>query len=213
MRVVIVSNGSVSRAEFLLQLIKDDDTVICADGGANQAVAMGFVPKILVGDMDSIETSVLAELSSLGQTEIVRVPPEKNESDTELAMDAALALQPAEIVLTGVLGERIDHSLANIGLLARVPPSIECRIEEARETIILVRKEARIEGWPGRVVSLLPFGAQAHGVTLEGFKYPLVRGDLRQGMTLGLSNVMVSERASVKVSEGELVAVMLRGRP
>jgi len=207
-KAVVLSNGPLGPAEFYLELIEEDDVLICADGGANHAVALGLIPDFVVGDMDSIDTSVLAELSAQGRTELKRVPVEKDESDTELALDVAVDLAPSSIVLTCVLGARFDHALANVGLLARVPAAIPAVIVEPEMSAFLVTDTVSIEGWPGRLVSLLPLFGEARGIDLEGFKYGLTSGVLSPGTTLGLSNVMLGETASVSVEEGALLAVL-----
>lgn len=209
MRAVIWSNGRFGPAEFYLETIKADDYLICADGGANYALALELIPDLVVGDMDSIDTNVRAELAARGLTEFVVVSDEKDESDSELALKAALARRPDEIIMTGVLGDRIDHSLANIGLLSAVPEDVPASIVEPGATLVLVRKTLTLRGRPGQIVSVLPFGGDASGVTLTGLKYPLSDAPLSQARTLGLSNVIVESTVSISVDDGMLLVTIL----
>lgn len=208
MRAVVIGNGHPGPTEFYFTTIRPDDFLICADGGANLALELEFVPDVVVGDMDSIDASVRAELVARGATEFVTAPSEKDESDTELALKNAIARSPDEIILTGMLGGRLDHALANIGLLAAVPDEVKCAIVEPSVRIELVRGSAEIEARPGQVVSILPFAGEATGVTLAGFKYPLNDGVLSADSTLGLSNVMIAETASVAVAKGAVLIIL-----
>lgn len=206
-RVVIMSNGSIGPADFYLKTIRQDDYLVCADGGANAALGLELVPDLVVGDMDSIDASVRAELVARGGTEFLVVPVEKDESDTELALRAALERKPSEILLTAVLGGRIDHAMANIHLLATVPDPIQCAIVEPDQSVRLVRRKLSLAGRVGDVVSILAVGGDAHGVTLTGFEYPLQGATMLQASTLGISNVVRDENAVVSVAEGMLLVV------
>lgn len=206
-RVVIMSNGSIGPADFYLKTIRQDDYLVCADGGANAALGLELVPDLVVGDMDSIDASVRAELVARGGTEFRVAPRDKDESDTELALRAALELEPSEILLTAVLGGRIDHAISNIHLLASVPDHIECAIVEPDQSIRLVRRNLDLVGRTGDVVSIVAVGGDAGGVTLTGFQYPLQGATLRQASTLGISNVVCGEKARVSVTEGMLLVI------
>lgn len=207
MRTVIFSNGEIGPADFYLTTIKPDDYLICADGGANAALALELLPDLVVGDMDSIEPSVRLELCARGSTEIRSVSPNKDESDTELALRAALEREPSEVLLTAVLGRRIDHAMANIHLLALVPDGVPCSIEEPDLSIRLVRSSLTVRGWQGALVSILAVGGDARGVSLAGFEYPLQGADLRQASSLGISNVVTEEVATVSVTSGMVLVI------
>ena len=93
------------------------EAVIAADGGARHAAALGVAIDLWVGDGDSIGEDALAALEAAG-VPLERSPQDKDESDTELAIRAALRLGHDGVLILGALGGRIDHALANIGLLA-----------------------------------------------------------------------------------------------
>jgi thiamine pyrophosphokinase len=212
MRVVIFSNGDVGPADFYLTTIKSDDYLICADGGANAALALELIPDMVVGDMDSIEPSVRLELCARGSTEFRTVSPRKDESDTELALRAALEREPEEILLTAVLGRRMDHAIANVHLLALVPDGVPCSIEEPDLSIRLVRSSLTLRDWRGALVSILAVGGDAWGVTLTGFEYPLEGADLRQASSLGISNVVTDAVATISVASGMVLVIRSSNR-
>jgi thiamine pyrophosphokinase len=192
------------------------DFVIAADGGARHAAGLGLAIDLWVGDGDSIGAEALAALEATGVT-IERSPMDKDESDTELAVRAAVRSGHDAIVILGALGgARIDHALANIGVLAL--PELAGRsatIVDGRSRIRLIRApgpdggavERSLAGRPGDIVSLLPVGPGVEGVTTRGLAYTLVDEPLPAGPARGLSNVRVAADAAVTVRAGLLLIV------
>ena len=192
------------------------DLVIAADGGARHASALGVVIDLWVGDGDSIGETGLAALAATG-VPIDRSPPDKDESDTELAMAAALRLGADGIVIVGALGgARIDHALANLGLLGL--PELAGRpvtVVDGRTRIALIRApgpagravEHRLPGRVGDLVSLLPIGDGVEGVTTTGLAYRLDDEPLPFGRARGLSNLRIARDAVVIVRRGTLLMV------
>ena len=192
------------------------DLVIAADGGARHAAALGVAIDLWVGDGDSIEAATLTALEA-GGVPLERSRPDKDESDTELAIAAALRRGTAGIVIVGALGgPRIEHALANIGLLSM--PELAGRsvtIIDARSRIGLVRApgprgepvEHLLHGRVGDLVSLLAAGDGVMGVTTRGLAYPLVDEPLPAGRARGLSNVRSTLDAAVIVRRGSLLIV------
>ncbi|MEO8437700.1 MAG: thiamine diphosphokinase [Chloroflexota bacterium] len=192
------------------------EVIIAADGGARHAAALGVAIDLWVGDGDSIGADGLAALEAAG-VPIERSRPDKDESDTELAVRAALRLGHAGVVILGALGgRRIDHALANIGLLAM--PELadrEATILDERQRLRVVRApghdgrpiERALPGRVGDIVSLLPYGPGVEGVTTHGLAYPLRDEPLPPGPARGLSNVRSAADASVVVGRGLLLVV------
>ena len=190
--------------------------VVAADGGARHARGLGVSLDAWVGDADSIGESELATLIAAG-VPVSRSSPDKDESDTELAVLEAVRRGADGIVLVGSLGgSRIDHALANIGLLA-MPALADRRavLLDARSRISLIRAPARdgspvrtsLPGRTGDIVSLLPVGSGVVGVTTHGLAYPLDDEPLPAGPARGLSNVRTASDASVSVRSGLLLVV------
>jgi thiamine pyrophosphokinase len=192
------------------------DLVVAADGGARHAPGLGVTIDLWVGDGDSIVGDALEALAAAG-VPIERSRPDKDESDTELAVRAALRLGASGVVIVGALGgPRIDHALANIGLLAMTElAGREATILDERSRIGLIRApgpsgeavERPLSGGIGDLVSLLPMGAGVEGVTTRGLAYPLVDEPLPPGGARGLSNVRAAPDATVVVRRGLLLVV------
>lgn len=192
------------------------DLVVAADGGARHAPGLGVSIDLWVGDGDSIGEDALAALAAAG-VPIERSRPDKEESDTELAIAASLRLGADRIVIVGALGgPRIDHALANMGLLA-LPElaGLPVTLLDEHSRIGLIRApgpdgapvEQALPGAIGGLVSLLPLGAGVTGVTTRGLAYPLVDEPLPAGPSRGLSNVRTGPNAGVVVRRGLLLVV------
>lgn len=190
--------------------------VIAADGGARHAARLGVAIDAWVGDGDSLDADGMAALLAAG-VPMERASPHKDESDTELAVREALRRGAAGLVIVGALGgTRIDHALANIGLLAMAELADRpASLIDARSRITLVRAPGPggapvRRGLPGRsgdLVSLLPMGSGVIGVTTSGLAYPLTDEPLPEGPARGLSNVRTAPDAAVTVRGGLLLVV------
>ena len=194
------------------------DLVIAADGGARHAAGLGVGIDLWVGDGDSLGEAGLAALAAAG-VPIERARPDKDQTDTELAIRAALARGADHLVIVGALGgRRIDHALANVGLLALADlAGRHAVVLDARSRISLLRATVpaglpgddrlTLAGAPGDLVSLLPHGGDVHGVTTDGLAFPLADEPLSLGSTRGVSNVIRRRGASVVVRRGFLLVI------
>ena len=207
MRAVIVASGEFDASDAAW--LAGADLVVAADGGANTLERLGRRPDLLIGDMDSIEPALVGRLEST-DARIVRHPTDKDASDTELAVDAAIEAGATEIVLLGAMrGDRLDHALANLLLLAGARPAgREVRAVHGATRVRAVRGGASIalEGEIGDQVSLLPIG-EATGVTTTALRWPLVGATLPMGTSRGISNVIDGPAAAVRLDGGMLLVV------
>ncbi len=207
MRAVIFANGHFPGPAFIRAFLVKDDCIICADGGAAHALALGLAPRLVVGDMDSLCPDSRRMLQSRGIPFKV-YPAAKDHSDLELALQKALELHPEEIVFLGALGGRIDHAFVNIMLL--LPPlerGIPARIVDENQELRVFKRELVLEGKPGDMLSLFPLDAAVSGVVTEGLVYPLRGETLCRGSTRGLSNAFKVSRARITAGPGLLLAV------
>jgi thiamine pyrophosphokinase len=217
MVALLLADGEAPRRTFLDAAWPDwldgVDLVVAADGGARHAEALGLAIDLWVGDGDSIDPGALAALEGAG-TEVRRASADKDESDTELALRAALVRQPGGIVIVGATGgPRLDHELANLGLLAMpelgdlVVWLLTPRARIGRLRMPGGPARTRSVGRPGDTVSLLPFGGDVRGVTTHGLRYPLLDEDLLLGPPRGLSNVVEADDAGVTIRDGLLLVI------
>ena len=187
--------------------------VVGADGGATKAEALGLRPDVVVGDLDSIDGPALDRLRAAG-VPVEAWPAQKDASDLELAVRRALELDPARLVILGALGgARLDHALANLLLLC-LPElagrDVSCLDATTRVRVLVGPGRLVLAGRAGDLVTLLPVGGSADGVTTDGLGYPLRDGRLLVGPSRGLSNVRVASEAAVRLERGRLLIVESR---
>ena len=140
---------------------------------------------------------------------IERHPAAKDATDLELALDAAIALEPTRILVLGSAGGRLDHLLGSILLLGDAryaTATVDAYLDDNR--VHVIRGSRTLTGTPGDLVSLIPVHGPAEGVTTDGLDYPLRDETLPAGTSRGVSNVFagLGGRAS-RVARGCLIAV------
>ena len=210
-RTVIFANGTVSDLEAARAVLAPGDSLVAADGGLRYFQALGQPPHMVVGDLDSITAADEASLAEAG-VRVERFPARKDETDLELAVRLAVAEGAQDILIFGALGGRWDQTLANLLLLAHPDfRSVRVRLLDGTQQIYLVQGQTTIEGRAGDTVSLIALNGDALGVTTAGLDYPLARGTLRFGSTLGISNALLGTRATVSVESGLVVCVVIGG--
>ncbi len=185
------------------------DVVIAADAGATTADVLGLRPDLAVGDFDSIGPGGLERLRAAGIA-VEIAPTAKDESDTELAVRAAVARGADALTIVGGLGGRPAHLVANIALLAL--PELEglaTELLDGSTRVGLVRpgQVRELAGRVGDLVSLMPLGPRVDGVTTAGLAWPLDDEPLPLGPARGLSNIRVATVARVSIRSGILVVI------
>ncbi len=210
MRAVVVGNGSLRPTRALREILARAQLVVCADGGVRAARALGVAPHVVIGDFDSLDAVGLTWARRRG-ARLIAHPREKDKTDTELAVEYALGAGADELDLLAVLGGRVDHALANVGLLIQVAGQHRrARILHGRTELFLAEGQTPIPGRRGDLASLLPLADSVAGVTTQGLKYPLVDSVLHISTTLGVSNEVSAPPASVSVRRGWLLVVVKR---
>ncbi|MGH3545245.1 MAG: thiamine diphosphokinase [Mycobacteriales bacterium] len=204
--VVVVAGGDPP-APADLNGVPADAVVIGADRGVAYARELGLQVAVAVGDFDSVPAEVLAAVAADG-ARIQRYPAEKDATDLELALDAALEFQPRRVVLLGAYGGRCDHELANL-LLAAAPryASLNIQARHAGATATVIHRSAELSGAVGELVSLLPVHGSATGVETSGLRYQLRGEVLEAGSSRGVSNEFLQPQAQVRLRSGVLLAI------
>lgn len=210
MKAIIISNGNIEKDEFYRRLFKKEDPqfIISVDGGTNHLKRLGIIPNFIVGDLDSISKETLEYFKKLN-VEIMKYNTQKDETDTQLAIELAIKLKVNEVILLGSLGTRIDHSLANIYLLEYiVKKGIQAQIIDQCNRIYLIDKKIKLKGKKGDLLSLLPFSDIVKGISTKGVKYHLKNGEMKKENPYGISNVFKDEIAEISIEEGLLLVIL-----
>jgi thiamine pyrophosphokinase len=202
--ILIFAGGEHPGAELADEL-PAADLAIAADGGYDLARSLEQPIAVLVGDMDSIVATDIPET-----VVVERHSPDKDQTDLELAFELAIREDPARIVVVGGDGGRLDHELAAAGLMCsrRWEGAGEIDWVSSRGWAHVVHHHRIIHADIGALVSLVPMGGPAGGVTTKGLRWELKDQVLEVGTTLGVSNVMTSPVAEITVTSGCLLVVI-----
>ena len=210
-RCLIVTGGTIDIAfakDFLSQ--RSYDYVIAADAGLEVLRPLHISPNAVVGDLDTVDKKVLEEYQNQPDIEFEIHKPEKDETDTELALLTA-ARQGCEAVdILGALGGRMDHAIGNIQLMYQFfCQGMEVKIYDARNRLYLLggHKVFHREEVYGKYISFLPMTETVEGLTLRGFKYPLQRRTIGLGTSLCISNELKREEGILELERGVLLCV------
>lgn len=201
---IIFCGGGAARLEVD---VPPDALVIAADSGLAEANRLGVRVDLLIGDMDSVASGDLEAYERAGG-EVQRHPEDKDATDLDLAITAAIVAGAGHLTVVGGDGGRLDHLLGNALLLASpryAAAEIDGVFGGAR--VHVVRRRRELTGRPGEVVSLFALGGPARGVVTEGLRWPLAHATLDPGSTLGISNRFLADHASVTLADGVVLVV------
>lgn len=212
-RILIITGGYLS-IDFAREYIDNHnfDSIIAVDSGLAYAEKLNVNLSYLVGDFDSVPKEVLDKYYRMAEIDgypiIKKFNPEKDLTDTQIAIELAISLDAVELTILGATGTRIDHLLANIQLLGITrKKNISTFIIDEHNKIYLLDHCTTImkENLYGPFISLLPYTEVVKEVTLRGFKYPLQNRDIHIGTSLGISNEVTAEQAEIIFQSGILI--------
>ena len=214
---IIVSGGNIHK-DFALDFLKKNKTehtcLIAADRGVEFFRGTEFRPDVAVGDFDSLSAEGKKYMETLTHTKIIRLKPEKDDSDTQSAAKYAMEQGTEKIMILGATGNRIDHLMANFALLLLGKSrGVEIILADAYNYMCLVESGTILkkEEQFGKYVSFFPVAGDVSGLTLKGFKYPLNGHYLKvEDSGLTVSNEIAEAEAEVTFDKGELLMIMSR---
>jgi len=208
MHVLIVLGGETPGEELLRSQAQKADFIIAADLGAQYALAAGVMPHLVLGDMDSLPgAEVLEKLPA--EVQVRKYPCEKDETDGQLAVDAAIVLGAQQVTVLGALGRRLDHALGNLLLLIRLARSgVQASLLDEHTCVKAVKGSVSWRGHTGDILSLIPFGDGVHAGHTAGLKYALDAMTLLPcDAALGVSNEFTAEECSFCIEGGWAFAI------
>ena len=209
-RLIIFANGLVPDLEAARHLFQPDDILYAADGGTQHALALGLMPSVIIGDLDSLTRDDRRKLEA-SEVEIQQYPRDKDKTDLELALHLAIEAGHHEILIVGALGGRLDQTLGNLALLSEARLlSYDIRLDDGVEEAFITRNRCEIHGRPADIVSLIPWGGEVTGISTEGLRWPLRSETLFPDRTRGISNEMSHEMASINLKTGLLFVIHYR---
>ena len=203
MKAFIYTGGAILPSN-ITEHPKGDDLRIAADSGYENAVTLGERVDLLLGDFDSLKTSELPR-----DVEQIRVPAEKDFTDTQLAVDTALKKGADEICIVGGLDGRLDHTLSNLAILEDLSAKrIHATITNGYNRVRYIESTSTLIPKSGyRYLSLLCLSQKAKGVSVEGCKYPLKNATLTRSFQYAVSNEVDGNCALISVRKGGIYVV------
>ena len=191
MKKALIITGGYLNTERVSAYAKDFDMILAADSGYLTAQKLNISPDIILGDFDSAEIPYT-------DAEILKVPAEKDETDTMLACTVAVERGAAELLILGGTGGRADHFLSNLFLLESLcDKGISVSLSDGENTLRILRDETTSVPNRGGYFSL--FALDTCTVTIDRCKYPLNHYTLTRTHPFAVSNEVIGEAATVTV--------------
>ncbi len=207
MKAFIYTGGTIL-PDGITERPKAGDLCIAADSGYRNAKLLGVTVDVLLGDFDS-----LGEPKDVGEkTEILRVPAEKDFTDTQMAVETALARGANDIVIIGGLGGRLDHTLSNLAILEDLSArGVYALITDGQSRARYLAATSTLLARSGfRYLSLIAATEKARGVSVEGCRYPLKNATLTRNVQYAVSNEITGNCALVSLKRGALYIIESR---
>ena len=204
-KIAIIANGYIKNPKFHKDLLKDADIIICADGGVNNAKKIGVTPNYIIGDLDSASKSSIELFKD--KSKIIKDDNQDN-TDLEKALSLAETLNPSEILIMGAIGDRIDHTLANIMCLTKINSDIKAQIIDEKNIIELVENSADISGDKNDIISIVPI-TDISNLCYTGLKWNVENLDTNIGW-FGISNMLEEKNANISLSNGKILLIRVR---
>lgn len=198
-KCIIVANGNIPRKkDILFFLRKGYDTIICADGGANSIRKLGLVPYFIIGDFDSVKNDTLNYFSN--KSKIIKIK-RQNDTDVEKCLKFAIKKKFSEAILLGVTGDRLDHTICNLGIVIKFFSKIKCCISAEKSFLIPINSETILKTVPNETISLYAFDDKTI-ISTKGLKFPIKKSTLPFGKKESTSNVALSNSATLNIENG-----------
>lgn len=198
-RILIICNGGPEKKEFLQKQASRADLVICADGGADKALAAGVTPAVVIGDLDSVSAKAKKAFKNSIWIKVAR----QDNTDMEKALDFALEQKPGECVIVCAAGGRTDFAISNFIDSFKYCGKLNFYFAGENWLAYPIKKSAEFNARKGDRVSIIPFGG-IKGLTLTGLKYTLKNFNLKKDRT-GNSNTAAGKKFKVDFKSGNIL--------
>jgi len=208
-RIGIVCNGELYPK--IVTEIQKDDLVIGVDRAAYWLIEHGVIPSVAVGDFDSTNRGEFDKIKKFIPT-VKKYSPEKDFTDTELAVRYAIQQKPSSIIIYGGMGTRLDHTLGTLHLLERCQKLGILTVfrDQTNEAVVLGRGRTILKKREGsKYVSIIPI-TNSIQISLSGFTYEIAKKTITRGQTIGISNEFYGRQATITVHRGLAFVIQSR---
>ena len=205
MNVAIVSGGTAPSERLVRNYLEKVDFIIAADRGSECLYNYGIIPDLLLGDFDSVKKEIL-DTVKLQIKEVLEFPPEKDYTDTEIAIIEAIKRGAKKIYLFGAIGSRMDHTLGNIGLILTTKKrGATLEIIDDNNRVYLGEKKMKLFGEYGETISFHALCDKVKGFKIRDAKYNLETCDMNLLEPRAICNEFVDTPIEISYEEGELL--------
>ena len=210
MKALIVSGGNPPSKELLFSLLDNIDIIIGADKGCDTLDKYNIRPNYILGDFDSVNPKALKALEDMGIARY-KFKKEKDDTDTKIAVDLAIEKGATEIYMLGVTGTRLDHTMANIGLLGYcLEKGIKSYIVDEFNKIYLTDEPLILKGEKGQVISLRAYNEEVINFNIEGSKYDLKNYNLSINDGITTSNEFLDSDIKITFNNGIVMIIYIK---
>lgn len=198
-KCIIIANGkSPNKIVVDYFSAKGFDTIICADGGANSARKIGIIPDFIIGDLDSISLSTLMYFKN--KSTILQIH-RQNDTDVEKCLKFVIKKKYDEVVLLGVTGDRLDHTICNLGIVIKFFGKIKIYLSAESSFLTSINKTTEFNSKVGETISIYAFDDKTK-ISSVGLKYKLNNTALPFGVRESTSNFSISQKIILKINNG-----------
>jgi thiamine pyrophosphokinase len=198
-KCIILANGKPPRKSVITFFQKNGyDTLLCADGGADSALRLGLTPNYIIGDLDSISKEAINKFKN---TSKILQYKRQNDTDVEKCLKFAIKNKFDEALLIGVTGNRLDHTICNLGIVLKFFSKIKLSLLAENSYLKPYTADVRLKTQKGEIISLYGFDKKTK-ITSKGLKYPLNNISLPFGEKESTSNVSTSNSIQLKIRNG-----------
>ena len=210
-KALLILNGDLDLDKNdLNQIIENEkiDKIIAVDGGANKSRKLELLPDLIIGDLDSL-TEENEGFYQSKKVEFIKHPVEKDQTDSEIAVDYCREHGFEMLYITSALGGRIDQQLANLNLLEYIDElNLEAKIISKNIEIAVIKNEKKFISKKGYRLSLIPQSKNIEALSIKGCKYNLDNKNIERSKSRGISNLIESDQAEVNLKKGLLFYVL-----
>jgi len=198
-KCIILANGKSPRKSVITFFQKNGfDTLLCADGGTDSALRLGLSPDYIIGDLDSISKEAIKKFKT---TSKILQYKRQNDTDVEKCLNFAIKNKFDEALLIGVTGNRLDHTLCNLGIVLKFFNKIKLSLLAENSYLKPYTGDVRLQTQKSEIISLYGFDKKTK-ITSKGLKYPLKNISLPFGDKESTSNVSTSNSIQLKIRKG-----------
>ncbi|GAB4186131.1 MAG: thiamine diphosphokinase [Simkaniaceae bacterium] len=200
--IAVIANGIISDFSTTAKIIKKYEKVIAVDGGIEHCKKMNIIPDCIVGDFDSAAQNTLRIYKNVKQ---YRYPKDKDKTDLELALEISEEDTAKKITVFAAMGNRIDHTLANIYLLTRYKGRLF--LENEQEILFVIKNYVKLSTAKNQIISLLPLHGKVSGISTSHLKWNLKNSSMDKNF-FGISNICLKKEIEISVKKGDLLCIL-----